>query len=206
MNIRLFGRGETITIYGKGIYQHMSAEVAPQGIAQDVVTTIFGIPLLLIALYLSRKGSLRGRILLTGVLGYFLVTYLFYLVMGMYNQYFLVYTALFSASFFAFSLNILGLNSENLGSCFNKKTPVRFVGGFLVFNAISIALLWLGIVVPPLLKGTIPLEVEHYTTLTVQGLDLSILLPLAFLTGVLLIKRKPLVICWHRFILFSYLY
>ena len=59
-------RGETVLIYGNGIYQHMSAEVAPQGIAQDVITMFLGIPLLLIGLYFSQKGSLRGRILLAG--------------------------------------------------------------------------------------------------------------------------------------------
>lgn len=30
-------RNKTITIYGKGVYHDMSAEVAPQGIAQDYV-------------------------------------------------------------------------------------------------------------------------------------------------------------------------
>src|SRR5690554_5813060 len=82
-------RGEIIKIYGRGIYAHMSAEVAPQGIAQDYVTLFIGIPLLLISLWWARKGSLRGRYLLTGTLGYFLVTYLFYLIMGMYNPLFL---------------------------------------------------------------------------------------------------------------------
>ena len=31
-------RGKTIEIYGKGIYRHMSADVAIQGIAQDYIT------------------------------------------------------------------------------------------------------------------------------------------------------------------------
>ena len=31
-------RGKTVMIYGKGLYKDMSAEVAPQGIAQDYVT------------------------------------------------------------------------------------------------------------------------------------------------------------------------
>jgi len=185
-------RGETVLIYGNGIYQHMSAEVAPQGITQDIVTLFLGIPLLLIGLYFSLKGSLRGRMLLAGTLGYFLVTYLFYLVMGMFNKMFLVYVILLSTSFFAFSLTIFSFNIGNLSSFFNRKTPVRFAGGFLIFNTIAIALLWMQIVVPPLLKGEIPVEVEHYTTLIVQGLDLAILLPLAFLSGVMLIKKRPI--------------
>ena len=48
-------RGEDVTIYGKGIYRHMSADVSIQGIAQDYVTLFIGIPLLLFGLYSARK-------------------------------------------------------------------------------------------------------------------------------------------------------
>lgn len=185
-------RGETVTIYGEGVYQHMSAEVAPQGIAQDYVTLLLGIPMLLISLFWARKGSLRGRYLLVGTLGYFLVTYLFYLVMGMYNVLFLGYVFLLGSSFFAFSLVMFSFDLEKLPKQFGKSTPVKFAGGFLIVDSIAIGLLWLGIVVPPLLDGTIiPKEVEHYTTLIVQGLDLAILLPLAFVSGVLMIQKRP---------------
>ena len=62
----------------------------------------------------------------------------------------------------------------------------------MIFNSVSIGLLWLGIVVPPLLNGTIvPQEAEHYTTLIVQGLDLGILLPAAFISGMLLTRKDP---------------
>jgi hypothetical protein len=78
-------RGKVVAIYGKGLYKHMSAEVAPQGIAQDYVTLFIGVPLLLISLFLARSGSLKGRFWLAGTLAYFLVTYLFYTVRSMYN-------------------------------------------------------------------------------------------------------------------------
>lgn len=186
-------RGESVQIYGSGVYQHMSAEVAPQGIAQDIVTLVVGIPLLLISLYFARKGSLKGRFILAGTLGYFLVTYLFYLVMGMYNVLFLVYVSLLGASFFGLSLTLLAFDQNRLPKMFRSQVPVVTAGGFLIINSIAIGTLWLGVVVPPLLKGTvIPESVEHYTTLIVQGLDLGLLLPLAFVSGVLFIQKKPL--------------
>ncbi|MDW7680337.1 MAG: hypothetical protein SCK70_07210 [bacterium] len=185
-------RGKTVSIYGKGIYQHMSAEVAVQGIAQDYVTFFIGIPLLLIALFWAAKGSLKARFLLVGTLGYFLVTYLFYTAMGMYNVMFLGYVFLLGTSFFAFTLTMVDFDLAQLPSLFRENTPVRFAGGFLIFNTIAIALLWLSIVVPPLIDGTIfPAELEHYTTLIVQGFDLGLLLPIAFVSGLLLIRRKP---------------
>lgn len=186
-------RGESVQIYGKGVYRHMSAEVAPQGIAQDIVTLIVGVPLLLISLFYARKGSLKGRFILAGTLGYFLVTYLFYLVMGMYNALFLVYVSLLGTSFFAFSLTLLAFDRSRLPKMFSPRVPAVTTGGFLILNSMAIGTLWLGVVVPPLLNGTvIPESVEHYTTLIVQGLDLGLLLPLAFVSGVLFIQKKPL--------------
>jgi hypothetical protein len=183
-------RGEKVVIYGKGLYRHMSAEVAPQGIAQDYVTLFLAIPLLVVSIFYARRNSLGGRLLLAGVVGYFLVTYLFYLVMGMYNYMFLVYVALLGLSFFSFLLIMFSLLHEDIPAAFKLATPVKFIGGFLVFNAICIALLWLGIVLPPLLDGSIiPIEVAHYTTLIVQGLDLGLLLPAAFISGRLLMKK-----------------
>jgi hypothetical protein len=185
-------RGETVMIYGKGLYKDMSAEVAPQGIAQDHVTLFIAIPLLIISFLKARQGSLKGRYLFAGTLGYFLVTYLFYTVMAMYNAIFLVYIILMGASFYSFILIILSFDTTDLQNSFRPSTPVKVTGGFLVFTSLVIGFLWLSIVVPPLLDGTIiPLQLEHYTTLIVQGLDLGILLPASFISGVLLIRKNP---------------
>ncbi|MDA1478019.1 hypothetical protein [Bacillus changyiensis] len=184
-------RGETVLIYGKGIYKHMSSEVAIQGIAQDGVTLLVAVPLLLLSLFLSRRGSVKARLMLSGTLLYFLLTYLFYLVMAMYNQLFLVYIILLTASFFSFVLSILS-HDWNLGkSIFRNQLSVKLIGGFLIFNAILIGGMWLSIIVYPLINGKYPETLEHYTTLPVQGLDLALFLPLSFLSGLFVIQKKP---------------
>ena len=66
-------RGQRIEIYGKGIYQHMSADVAIQGIAQDYITLFVAIPLLIISLIGYRKNSVQWHLFLAGTLGYFLI-------------------------------------------------------------------------------------------------------------------------------------
>lgn len=186
-------RGRTVSIWGKGLYRHMSWDVAPQGIAQDYVTLFVAVPVLIGALLWARRGSLRGRLVLTGTVGYFLVGYLFYLVMGMYNALFLAYVFLAGASFFAFVLCVRSFDTAALVASFRAGASVKVPGGFLIFSAVSIALLWLSVVVPPLLDGTIiPVQVEHYTTLIVQGLDLAILLPASFLSGLLMLRKTPM--------------
>jgi hypothetical protein len=186
-------RGKTVTVYGYGVYRHMGADVAIQGIAQDYVTLFLGVPALTVALFLARSGSLRRRILLAGVLGYFLVTYLFYLVMGTYNELFLLYALLLGSSFFALLRLLLGIDIAKLKAEFSHGRAARFGGGFLMVNTALIALMWLGVVVPPMLDGTLyPAGVQHYTTLIVQGLDLGLLLPLSFVSGVLLRRGSAL--------------
>lgn len=184
-------RGQTVTIYGKGLYQHMSADVAIQGIAQDYVTLFIALPFLLFALYRFRKQSLKGKFLLAGALSYLFLTYLFYMNMAMYNSMFLVYVALTGLSFFSLILTLLTFETDQLPKIFKDKTPVNFIGGFLIFNAVIIALLWLGVIIPPLLDKTIvPIAVEHYTTLNVQAFDLSLFLPISFVAGLLLIRKS----------------
>lgn len=184
-------RGEKVIVYGKGLYQHMSDDVAIQGIAQDYITLFLAVPLLLISLFLSRKNSFRGLFLLAGTLGYFLVTYLFYLTMGMYNQMFLVYAFLLGTTFFAFILAVLEFDLNELKNRFSSENLIRNAGVFLIINASLVGLLWLSVVLPPLLDGTIyPKEIQHYTTLIVQGFDLGLLLPIAFVVGILAIRKN----------------
>ncbi|MDA3863878.1 MAG: hypothetical protein PF689_08440 [Deltaproteobacteria bacterium] len=184
-------RGQDITIYGRGIYAHMSADVAIQGIAQDYVTAFLGIPLLLLGLFLFRKKSVKGQFLLAGTLAYFLVTYLFYTAMAMYNKFFLVYVSLLVLSFFGLLLTLFSFKISELKNYFVSGKPVKYSGIFLMINSIMVALLWLGVVVPPLLDGTIyPKGLQHYTTLIVQGFDLGLLLPIAFVSGLLAVKKN----------------
>lgn len=182
--------GQVVPIYGKGLYANDSVTIVAQGKAQDVVTLGLGIPLLLISFYLARKNSLRGRLLLAGTLAYFLYTYISYTFLWMYNSFFLVYVLLMSASFFAFTLSMMSFNTKDIKASFDPKLPIKFLGGFQIFFASAIGMLWLGMIVPTITKGTMPDGLEHYTTLVIQGMDLGFIVPLAFISGVLLIKRN----------------
>jgi hypothetical protein len=186
----LIYRGQSISLYGRGLYQNDSVSVASQAIGQDMVTLILGIPLLLVSLFLARKGLLKGKLLLTGTLGYFLYTYASYSFLSMYNSFFLVYVGLMSASFFAFVLSMMSFDVQSLHLNFTQKMPVKVIGTMLIFIACIVGLMWMKVIIPPLLEGTFPIELEQYTTLTIQAMDLGFVVPSAIFAGVLLIKRK----------------
>jgi hypothetical protein len=184
--------GESVSIYGKGLYEHDSVSMAAQAIAQDYVTLFLGVPLLLLSFYLYRKGLFKGSLLLTGTLGYFLYTYASYSFLSMYNSMFLIYVALMSASFFAFTLMMMSYEINYLPLFISEKMPVKFLGGFLLFISFVFGMMWTGKLGFPLMNHTPPPEdLQHYTTFVIQALDLGFVVPVGLLAGVLLIMRKP---------------
>lgn len=182
---------ETVKIYGSGIYKNDSISGVAQVKASDFVTLVFGIPLLIASLYFATKGSFRGRLMLIGTLGYFLYTYMSYTFLLTYNPLFIVYVVIMSACLYAFILSFMSFEIEKVPAMFNKRLPTKFLGGFQLLVGFSLCLMWFGRIAPSIFKGTIPLGLENYTTLVIQGMDLGIIAPAAFLSGILIIKRKP---------------
>lgn len=182
-------RGGQVTLYGQGMYRDDSVSMAAQAIAQDAVTLVIGIPMLLLSLYQARRGRLKGRLLLAGMLGYFLYTYASLSFLAMYNSLFLIYVLLMSASFFAFTLTFMSFDSMELQRALSRKFPSGIIGGFLLFVGAAIALMWLGRIVAPLREGTAPLGLDHYTTLVIQAMDLGFVVPAALLSGILVLRK-----------------
>src|SRR5713101_5297392 len=84
-------RGEKVTINGHGLYFYDTASTAAQIQGNDLITLVVGLPLLVVATWLAFLGSLRGKLLLTGTLGFFLYTYMSMSVLAAYNALFLLY-------------------------------------------------------------------------------------------------------------------
>ena len=60
-----------------------------------------------------------------------------------------------------------------------------------ITNGALIGLLWLSVVVPPLLQGTLyPAGLAHFTTMIVQGFDLALFLPPSLLAGYWYLRRR----------------
>ena len=134
---------ETVTIFGTGIYKNDSVSVVAQGIASDMVTLFLAIPATAIALYLSTKNSFRAQLTLTGLIGYFLYTYISYTFLWSYNPLFIIYTVLMSLSLFAFIIAMTSYDLTNITHHFSDRFPIKFFSGYLVAISILLALLWL---------------------------------------------------------------
>jgi hypothetical protein len=167
----------------------MPAEVAVQGLAQDAVTLAVGIPFLLLALLRARRGSRAAHLALCGAVGYLFVQYFMYLAMGTYNELFLLWVALVLLASQALLRLLLSVPARTFAA---PPRARRFVGGFLLVNGVLIGLLWLQMIVPPLLDGTLyPPGLAHFTTLVVQGFDLAIFLPPSLVAGHAYLRGRP---------------
>jgi hypothetical protein len=169
----------------------MPADVAVQGLAQDIVTLVVGVPFLLLALVWARRGARAGHLALAGAVAYLFVQYFMYLGMGTYNELFLLWVAIVLLSSQALFRLLLAVPATAFAVEAVSVRRRRYVGGFLLLNGGLIALLWLQVVVPPLLDGTLyPAGLAHSTTMFVQGFDLALFLPPSLIAGTAYLKRR----------------
>jgi hypothetical protein len=178
-------------MFGQGIYRYDTLFQGAINRGNDVVTLAVGIPLLVALIIWYRRGSLRGRLLLTGILAFFAYGYANLALGAAYNNLYLVYVALFSASLFAFVLIFRSFDLQVLASRFSAGLPRRGPAIFMLAAGAITALLWLSDIVGPLMQGDAPKHLDSYTTSVTYTLDLAIITPACFVAGFLLIRRAP---------------
>lgn len=182
-------RGEQVMINGQGLYRYDTVSSTAQMRGNDLVTLAVGLPLLAISFVLALRGSLRGRLLLTGTLGFFLYTYMSMCFGAAYNELFLLYVALWSLSLWAFILSMMSFDVRTLPQHFSDRLPRRSIAALFFVVGGFLLLAWLGRIIPPLLRAETP-PLENTTSLFIQALDLALIVPLAFVSGILLLRRN----------------
>lgn len=181
--------GDTVEIYGQGIYRHDASFFAALFKGTDVITLFIGIPLLLISYVFYRRGSLRSNLFMIGILTYFLYVGVTYTFSVIFNSLFLVYVALFSASLFA---TIIALTTFDLQSLAESGTQNREMAIFMFVAGLGTLMLWLSELIGPLMTGQAPTHLGPYTTLFTHAFDSAVITPTAIITGIYLLRRNLL--------------
>lgn len=179
--------GETYEMATTGVYANNAQRVVAEGVGWDIVTLVLAVPSLLITAWFVRQGSFRGRLFATGLLGYFFYAYLEYSVTWAFGPLFLLFVAIYAASFLGILGMIWSLATAGGGERLADTFPRR---GWAVLNLAMSGLLtlsWLARIrmalndEPGILLGE--------TTLTVQALDLGLMVPISVLAAVLVLRR-----------------
>jgi len=185
-------RGETIEIYGRGIYRYDTPLIAVGYRVSDAFMLGAGIPLLLAALWSYQRGSVRGKIALTGTLVFFLYTYGSLAIGAAYNNLFLIYIILTLTTFLASVSLLLSFDLQTFPRLFSARLPRQGISFFLIISGIALFCIWLFLsIVPALVTGKAPAELESYTTIITFALDMGVIAPVLVSAGILLRRREP---------------
>ena len=154
----------------------------------DWFTLVVGVPLLVAAL--SARGSIRGRWLGCGMLGYAAYNYAYYLFGAALNVFFPVYVLACVASAIALILVLARTDVEGIATAFDRATPVRLIGGYLTVVGICLGCVWLAMWAAYAFAGrATPVEPEAFKL--VAALDLTMMVSALVSGGVLVWRRRP---------------
>jgi hypothetical protein len=185
--------GDSVQIYGRGLYRYDTPLIAVGYRVSDAFTLIVGIPLLLVSFWLYQRGSMRGKILLTGVLLFFFYNFGSLGIGAAYNSLFLVYIILTMLTFLGSSGLLLSFDLQTFPTFFSDRVPRRGISLFLIISGVALFCIWLFLsILPALLAGGVPPEVDSYTTMITFVLDMALISPILVSAGVLLRRAEAL--------------
>jgi hypothetical protein len=175
----------------KGLYRD-NAFVITTWLGNDAVTLFLAAPILVAAMVFAARGSLRAQLIWLGALDYMLYNYAFYLFGAAFNAFFLIYAVLLALSIFALIFGLVSLDVEKLHRQFSPRTPVKWIGGYFLFVAVGLSLVYMAQSIGFIVSGQIPaiVTISGHPTNVVFALDLTLLIPWLIVGAVWLLKRQ----------------
>lgn len=176
------------------IYARETPSWRAQGIGQDWIDLVVAVPWLIVAATESLQGSRRAALLLGSGLAYTAYSFVVYAFDVHFNQLFLVYCAILGLSAYGLIALAIAFARDDLRDWFASDALRRVVSTVLIASAALFALLWLRDDVPAVIRNQPPANLAEagLATNAVHVLDLSLVLPALFASGVLLWRRRSI--------------
>jgi hypothetical protein len=156
----------------------------------DLITLFVVSPAMIVALVLSRRGSVRALMILAGTVVYAIYNYAFATFGARFNDGFLLHIAIFSSSIYALICLLAGADLEVVRRALPPARRDRWIAGLLVGVGAIQAGLWIFLILRNAITGAvlhdIPVSGQHL----VFALDLGLSMPALILGGALLWRRS----------------
>jgi hypothetical protein len=170
-------RGQVVDVYGTGLYRHDSWLIGVGNRGTDAVTLFLELPALLVALAAYRRQSLRGTVVLVGVLGWLLYYYASMSLYTVYNGAFGLYVVAFGLALFAAPLALRSIDAAAFAAMFPARPSRRVLVGYLGCLAAVLTLAWVPALVSAAVTGDLPTRLDVYSTQVTWALDLAVVVP-----------------------------
>jgi len=156
----------------------------------DLVTTLVAVPLMVWSLVAVRRGSRRAELVWYSMLGYCVYNYAYYLFGAQLNWFFPLYVILFAGPVIILILALGRVNAGQIAGEFSGKTPVKWIGGYMLFTGSGLSVAWIAQWLNFMLTGAVP-DVGEEGFRLIASLDLSFMVPWFVLGAIFLLKRRP---------------
>jgi hypothetical protein len=181
-------RGETYEMALNGVYANNAQRVVAEGVGWDVFTLLIAVPALMLTVPGVRRGALAPRLLASGLLGYFVYMYLEYAVTWAFGPLFVLFVAIFATSLAGLVWFGTEIARSGIAGRFGPQFPVRSWASISIGLGVLLSLLWLQRIFVGLTAD--PIKLDGETTMTVQALDLGLVIPAAIFTAILALRRR----------------
>jgi hypothetical protein len=162
-----------------------------QSAGQDMVDLFLIAPCLIITSILAYRNNRAATMIWGGVVLYLTYTFVLYCFDVHFNKLFVLYCFCLGLSFYSLLYFLFIHLKENKHEHVENKSLTRFIGIYFIIITVLFYFLWLSEIVPSTFQNTIPKSVSDAGLFTngVQVIDLAIILPAIFITGIFLLKR-----------------
>jgi hypothetical protein len=171
-------------IFIKGLYRDNSI-IKTGWFANDLITIPMAM-LLIISLLMQKRGDERPMLVWMGLMLYMCYNYAFYLFGAKFNEFFLIYVALFSLSLYSIIIGLLNVNVHAIHESVGFRKRQWFISGFLFLLAVPLFFIEIKQCLSFIFSGSAP----EVPTL-IFALDLSTVIPTTILASILLWKNSP---------------
>jgi hypothetical protein len=182
-----------IGIFTSDLYAKETVNWQVQCIGQDIIDLFLVVPALITTAVLAYRKNYVARLLWVGVIVYTLYTFTIYSFSVHFNRLFVVYCFTLGLSFYSLAWFIYFQIKSPTMSGINKSIVAKATGIFFFILSLAFYFLWVSEIVPAIVDNTVPNGLTETGLITnpVQVIDLSIFLPGIFITGILVLKGKP---------------
>jgi hypothetical protein len=190
----LAATGSVVGLFAySSVYPDTYPSLTQQALAQDVVNLAVVVPLLIGAAAATRRGHPRAWPVWVGALTFTAYNYVIYTFSIHFGWLFPLWVAVLGLATYAL-LGAASVIDPAAAKASMRGGPIRTTAWFLIAMGGLFALLWLSDIVRALRAGTVPASVSDLGVPTnpVHVLDLALFLPAVVVTGVLLLRERPL--------------
>ena len=173
-----------------GVYRDPQVVIA-QSHGFDIGNLI-GVAILGLGLAWSARGSVRGRLVAIGALGYLIYSFVTYAFLIVLNVATVLYIAVLGFGFWSFITGFATVDVEETDELAAGRLYRRLTAGFMLLIAALFALTWLREIAGSVVSGRLPagLAAAGWPMNPVYVIDLGFVIPLVVIGGLRLLRGK----------------